>query len=777
MMEPVNMEVFKGYHASRGSASVCNRSLSRPPCARAVTRPPALVNRRSATELSEAVETSSIDVITHVDAKGYALSLVELEISHKYRAKGAAPRGVKVAAQRELAERSSAIPYRVRVGGGGALVHGAIQKIKNLLVKIYSDIPFRRCEVASSRWVHSLRGPVAVERLLTSALDGKCCEVSQQPPGANSRKSHVNVIMQVVRPRRAHNGCGTMEIINHVVYTRPRAVGGGARAPGRRQVRADRLRCSVKRKITLIKRQNIISYTHRGVTGRYRPRRKEVRSFVTPPYFLLARLRVMSGHRCSRSPECREVEYNICVQSGRSSASLAPLRYHKTKWSTSLRSRHIVDLALSESDQSLRSPGPARIPSPAIPDRSSAQPSPSSSTSSPQFKRPKTCADFNQPKNQAQADSEWGVDGCGRMHVGHQKLLMELGINKLGEAREILYVIEIEDTEHDIKSQDFPCLITNRSALDPESGSSYDDSEFSDDDDAEYLVTSAKKKIQQNLSNDEELPPQVAASARFMEAEMDVDHEKLLSGDVNFKWQRDFTAFTAVRESFVHPVGAVKDYDSPYDAFIDIFDVDIMKEIVIETNRYAHQIMINNRCRTRKSKQLPVTNQLLTVSSCLPIIERKVTPHSEKYTRRCKRDEENCEKGTIIACHSGDVMVLAGCKILSMISTFHDNSTYTGTSAGEECYFTKFVIRERFAIKTPRELCGRKSGGGSDARARAAASPGVIHSEAMLTVKFMDANINSDGEFEAAKLEFGTCKINEQHRRLARRALAASPRL
>ncbi|GBP96424.1 hypothetical protein EVAR_93369_1 [Eumeta japonica] len=53
--------------------------------------------------------------------------------------------------------------------------------------------------------------------------------------------------------------------------------------------------------------------------------------------------------------------------------------------------------------------------------------------------------------------------------------------------------------------------------LDPESGSSYDDSEFSDDDDAEYLVH--LKKIQQNLSNDEELPPQVAASARFMEAE------------------------------------------------------------------------------------------------------------------------------------------------------------------------------------------------------------------------------------------------------------------
>ncbi|GBP23621.1 hypothetical protein EVAR_80238_1 [Eumeta japonica] len=35
--------------------------------------------------------------------------------------------------------------------------------------------------------------------------------------------------------------------------------------------------------------------------------------------------------------------------------------------------------------------------------------------------------------------------------------------------------------------------------LDPDSGSSYDDSEFSDDDEAEYYVTSAKKEIQQNL--------------------------------------------------------------------------------------------------------------------------------------------------------------------------------------------------------------------------------------------------------------------------------------
>ncbi|GBP94190.1 hypothetical protein EVAR_98791_1 [Eumeta japonica] len=53
-----------------------------------------------------------------------------------------------------------------------------------------------------------------------------------------------------------------------------------------------------------------------------------------------------------------------------------------------------------------------------------------------------------------------GVDGCGRMHVGHQEIADGAG-----------------------------------TLLDPESGSSYDDSEFSDDDDAEYLVTSAKRRF------------------------------------------------------------------------------------------------------------------------------------------------------------------------------------------------------------------------------------------------------------------------------------------
>ncbi|GBP29020.1 hypothetical protein EVAR_83922_1 [Eumeta japonica] len=174
-------------------------------------------------------------------------------------------------------------------------------------------------------------------------------------------------------------------------------------------------------------------------------------------------------------------------------------------------------------------------------------------------------------------------------------------------------------------SRTFRVSSPTEALLDPESGSSYDDSEFSDDDDAEYLVTSAKKKIQQNLSNDEELPPQVAASARFMEAEMDVDHEKLLSGDVNFKWQRDFTAFTAVREEFFCPPSWCDNDKQPLP--------------------------------NAKSKQpLAASNQPVTDwhDHCSPL-------------RRCNG------------------VGMEGCKIVSMISTFHDNSTYTGTRAGEEC--------------------------------------------------------------------------------------------
>ncbi|GBP81453.1 PiggyBac transposable element-derived protein 4 [Eumeta japonica] len=108
--------------------------------------------------------------------------------------------------------------------------------------------------------------------------------------------------------------------------------------------------------------------------------------------------------------------------------------------------RHIVDLARANRTnhcdlQVLRKSLRHRT------DRSSAQPSPSSSTSSPQFKRPKTVA-----KN--------------------RRRLIPNGVST--NVEECTSGTEIADGAG-----------------------------FSDDDDAEYLVTSAKE-IQQNLSDDEE---------------------------------------------------------------------------------------------------------------------------------------------------------------------------------------------------------------------------------------------------------------------------------
>ncbi|GBP12524.1 PiggyBac transposable element-derived protein 4 [Eumeta japonica] len=175
------------------------------------------------------------------------------------------------------------------------------------------------------------------------------------------------------------------------------------------------------------------------------------------------------------------------------------------------------------------------------------------------------------------------------------------------------------DEDMPSSSRTFRVSSPTEALLDPESGSSYDDSEFSDDDDAEYLVTSAKKEIQQNLSDDEELPPQ-ALTGKTTKIVLN-----LLEG----------------LEHKGHCVTMDNYYNSPALA------------------RYL-------KCRG---------------FDCLGTerLTRKNIPEDVKEMKK------NCEKGTIIACHSGDVMVLAGCKILSMISTFHDNSTYTGTSAGEEC--------------------------------------------------------------------------------------------
>ncbi|GBP34564.1 hypothetical protein EVAR_85284_1 [Eumeta japonica] len=119
---------------------------------------------------------------------------------------------------------------------------------------------------------------------------------------------------------------------------------------------------------------------------------------------------------------------------------------------------------------------------------------------------------------------------------------------------------------------------------------------------------------------------------------MDVDHEKLLSGDVNFKWQRDFTAFTAVREEFLSTRWCDNDKQP------------------LPNAKSKQPLAASNQ---------PVTDSLARYLKCRGFdclgterLTRKNIPEDVKEMKK------NCEKGTIIACHSGDVMVLAGCKNL-----------------------------------------------------------------------------------------------------------------
>ncbi|GBP90797.1 Retrovirus-related Pol polyprotein from type-1 retrotransposable element R1 4 [Eumeta japonica] len=166
----------------------------------------------------------------------------------------------------------------------------------------------------------------------------------------------------------------------------------------------------------------------------------------------------------------------------------------KQKWSessTSLRSRHIVDLALNESDRTPRSSASARIPSPAIPGCVSPHPSPLSFKLSLQFKFPKTVKrpvayssvvyrrfEKLAPKIPMSAST------CENVYPHY---LVHLRLRRNGHFSEKVLAM----------GENFLCLI---------------------DDDAEYRVTSTKKEIQQDLSGDEELLSQVAALVRLMKA-------------------------------------------------------------------------------------------------------------------------------------------------------------------------------------------------------------------------------------------------------------------
>ncbi|GBP40862.1 hypothetical protein EVAR_88923_1 [Eumeta japonica] len=119
---------------------------------------------------------------------------------------------------------------------------------------------------------------------------------------------------------------------------------------------------------------------------------------------------------------------------------------------------------------------------------------------------------------------------------------------------------------------------------------------------------------------------------------MDVDHEKLLSGDVNFKWQRDFTAFTAIG---------------------------LLTKCLHFSDNDKQPLPNAKSKQPLAASNQPVTDSLARYLKCRGFdclgterLTRKNIPEDVKEMKK------NCEKGTIIACHSGDVMVLAGCKNL-----------------------------------------------------------------------------------------------------------------
>lgn len=92
-----------------------------------------------------------------------------------------------------------------------------------------------------------------------------------------------------------------------------------------------------------------------------------------------------------------------------------------------------------------------------------------------------------------------------------------------------------------------------------------------------------------DLPDDEELdvPEQILLGE--LQRTLDDEADGLGVSD-SYEWSENFDLFSGVSETFSGPPpGPIKNYDTPYDAFTDIWSEDIINLIVIETNRYAEQ--------------------------------------------------------------------------------------------------------------------------------------------------------------------------------------------
>lgn len=116
------------------------------------------------------------------------------------------------------------------------------------------------------------------------------------------------------------------------------------------------------------------------------------------------------------------------------------------------------------------------------------------------------------------------------------------------------------------------------------------DSEFDDEFDVVPIERTTITGFRKDIPDDDELEELTQNVIANIERGMDDEADRLLGLSSSFTWVEGFDTFRGVPEQFSGPTpGPVKTYESAYDAFVDIFDNDIIELMVRETNRFAKQ--------------------------------------------------------------------------------------------------------------------------------------------------------------------------------------------